>query len=54
METGIVIAIIAAAGWYLLRRNLKRFNAPQSTCGCGCSGCDPTQSKSDCQGPQES
>ncbi len=48
MQTAIVIIIVAAAGFYLIRRfyNSVAKGSP-STCGCGCDGCGPVE-KNNC------
>jgi hypothetical protein len=44
MQTIIAILIIAAAAFFLIRRFYNSLRAKnQSTCGCGCDGCSPTQ-----------
>lgn len=40
METAIIIVIVAISLAYLVRKAWKTvFRQPESTCGCGCSGC---------------
>ncbi|MGE4505915.1 MAG: FeoB-associated Cys-rich membrane protein [Desulfovibrionaceae bacterium] len=48
METVIVLAIVVAAGAYLLRRTLR--NTKSGGCGCGsdCGGCGESSSACGC------
>jgi hypothetical protein len=44
MQTIIVIFIVVAAVFFLIRRFCNSVNSKtQTTCGCGCDGCSPTQ-----------
>ncbi len=48
MQTAIVIIIVAAAGFYLIRRFYNSIaKGSPSTCGCGCDGCGPVE-KNNC------
>ncbi len=44
MQSAIVILIVAAAAFFMVRRfynSIKK--GSQSTCSCGCDGCNPNQ-----------
>ena len=44
MQTAIVIVIVAAAAFYMVRRFYNSVQkSDDSTCGCGCDGCAPSQ-----------
>ena len=44
MQTVIVIVIVAVAAFFMIRRFYNSFQkGHNSTCGCGCDGCAPSQ-----------
>jgi len=50
LQTVIVILIVGAAAFFLLRRVRKSLNrSTPPSCGCGCSACSATQCGTDDQ-----
>jgi hypothetical protein len=49
MQTITVLLIVAVAVFYLIRRFYNSVNSKtQSTCGCGCNGCNPAIQRDNC------
>ncbi len=47
MQTAIVIVIVAAAAYFMVRRIYNNVQKDTSSdCGCGCDGCSPSQKQS--------
>lgn len=54
IDLAVVLAIVAVAGVYLVRRNIRNAKSDNVGCGCGCgSSCGGCDTSSTCNDPHK-